>query len=174
MSRPKFSGRPFADRFWEQVNKKGALRLPKLGRCWEWTGHVNGEYGYLTRQSDGSGTAKEVGAHRAAWELKYGVTLPSNVLVCHKCDHGLCVRWNHLFLGTYADNNADARRKDRHARGERQYNHKLTDALVQEIRRLHGEGLSYRKIAAKLKVVHASTIGGVVEGAIWRHVKETK
>jgi hypothetical protein len=52
-------------------------------------------------------------AHRAAWEVTFG-PIPDGLFVCHSCDTPACVRPDHLFLGTLADNNLDMVGKMRH------------------------------------------------------------
>jgi hypothetical protein len=52
-------------------------------------------------------------AHRLAWIDAYG-SIPAGLYVCHHCDRKLCVRPDHLFLGTAQDNSRDMIAKGRH------------------------------------------------------------
>jgi hypothetical protein len=81
--------------------------------CWEWQAG-RGWFGYGQFGVTGSTT---IGAHRVAWILAHG-PIPDGYHVLHRCDTPPCVRIDHLFLGTNADNIADKTRKGR-ARGGR-------------------------------------------------------
>lgn len=99
------------NRFWERVNKSTGEN-----ECWEWKGYIkprtgiwDGAYGEFSFNS------KHVRAHRFSYYLHFGEFDPK-LLVCHKCDNTKCVNPNHLFLGTYLDNNRDTVNKGRRAK----------------------------------------------------------
>ena len=89
----------FAEHFWDKVEITGQ----EPGDCWLWTGHKDGPgYGMIRRNG------RNVGAHRVAWELANGRPIPEGLFACHHCESRLCVRPEHLFIGTQADNVNDA------------------------------------------------------------------
>ncbi len=94
-----------AERFWAKVDKRnGPLLAPELGRCWIWTGATkpNG-YGSF-RSADSRRTES---APRVAFRLEHGHDATPQCL--HRCDGGSigCVRPEHLYAGTHADNMRD-------------------------------------------------------------------
>ena len=109
--------------------------------CWLWSAHLNPATGYGMFRFNGRPT----GAHRVAWMREYG-PIPKAMFVCHKCDVRACVRPDHLFLGTAADNNADGLAKGR--MGER----KTTLRQRREIVRLYESGVRQCEIARALSV----------------------
>jgi hypothetical protein len=84
-------------------------RVAKTEDCWLWTGQT-----YETKRPYGRFhfRDKRYLAHRISWVLHFG-EIPPGLLVCHRCDNPKCVRPDHLFLGTYADNKWDSVRKGR-------------------------------------------------------------
>ena len=106
-------------------------RVEKTPTCWLWRGPRKG-FGY------GSGPGGEY-AHRWAYRTFIG-PIPPGKYVLHRCDTPLCVKPDHLFLGTQHDNLKDAAAKGRMIRGSAHYNAKLTEEDVRRIRSLREAG----------------------------------
>jgi hypothetical protein len=158
----------FASKFWDRVNRLGTIVRPELGHCWEWTGDIfqrRGGYGRV--ELDG----KSHRAHRASWLLHYG-ELPA-LFVCHHCDNPPCVRPEHLFLGTAADNHADMVAKGRwrpgSSPGALTSTAKLTDELVTRARADRAAGVPVPRIAKQLGV-HRATVYDILSRETWRHI----
>ena len=145
------------ERFWAKVDVRGP------NECWLWEANKN-KQGY-GRFWDGHRKRR---SHRVAYNLCFG-PIPDGMLVCHRCDNPSCVNPAHLFLGTHADNMADAAEKGRLFHGEQHYRAKLTAEDVQCIKQLFGEGMDQKEIGRQ-HGVHRSTIGAILSGRTWKHI----
>lgn len=151
---------PLAERFWPKVSVHA-------DGCWNWTASVDGGgYGQL---SAGQGRTPHK-AHRVSWELHFG-PVPDSLWVLHRCDNPPCVRPDHLFLGTQADNNRDAWAKGRMAAPKPETpwpNARLTPDQASEIREIYSLGQVSLATLARSYGVSVSSIHNIVRGRTWR------
>ena len=144
--------RTLEERFWSRVDK--------TSDCWEWKGYIkNTGYGQFFFKG------KQTGSHRVCWELIFGV-IPDGVYVLHHCDNRTCVRPDHLWLGTQADNLADMVEKGRSAYGETNGNSKLVADEVITIRGLSAKGKTGRSLA-RLFGISESMISKIILQKHW-------
>lgn len=156
MRKPRGKSCPVQERFWKYVEKTDS--------CWNWTSALTfdgyGEF-FLNGQS--------VRAHRVSWELTIGA-IPHGLHVCHHCDNRRCVRVDHLFLGTNAENVADKVRKGRQSTirlfGEAHGGAKLTTQQVLEMRAASGT----MKALAKRYGVSRASVCRIRKGTQWPHL----
>jgi hypothetical protein len=168
----------FETRFWSNVSIAGH------NDCWPWL---------LFRNPKGhgrGGTSKNGSflAHRMAFQLHWGVILPSWLQVCHDCpgrDNPACCNPAHLFVSDAKGHTADKKAKgqlscgQRHSdlkratqvRGERVPNAKLTDRKVRTMRLFVKRGLISQSEAHRIYQTSRSVISEALRGVTWRHVK---
>lgn len=153
--------------FWHFVHKTET--------CWIWKGaKTQLGYGSFLIWSGGRNLRIVRTAHRVAYFLEYD-TDPGIQCVCHHCDNPACVRPEHLFLGSHADNMADMAKKGRtgkskhqRPRGSQSGMAKLNEAKVKEIKTVWKYGMNVE--LGKLYGVSHETIRQIMAGMIWMHV----
>lgn len=170
-------------RFWSKVDKNGPIpaHMPQLGKCWVWVGVTWNGYGRFWFKS------KYQAAHRFIKQ-----PIPENMLACHHCDNPICVRPDHLFIGTFKANAQDRDGKGRYnpkiradnlrlkdpsrkwAKGENSGFNKLTESQVIQILNHTWERKWKKNLAARMGV-SKSNISAILQGRSWKHVprKET-
>jgi hypothetical protein len=148
-------------KFW-----KGIGRKTESG-CILWKGRTTKRYGTI----EGG-----LRAHRVSYELFIG-PIPDGMCVLHRCDNPPCINPNHLFVGTHADNINDKVSKGRQSRGEKQWEAKLTEDQVREIRLLYASSPGVKKkrngVVIRLSEqfgVHCHTIISIAKYRLWKHV----
>ncbi len=147
----------------ESVSKRFWAKVDKSSDCWVWTASLDDKgYGQLGVDK------RPLRAHRISYRIQHG-EIPDGLHVLHHCDNPPCVRPDHLFLGTHADNMADMCKKGRHYKGETHPNVKLTEGDVLTIRGLYSEGMRLYRLAGFFGM-SISTIHNIVNRTTWRHI----
>jgi hypothetical protein len=144
-------------RYWTQVNRAKA----KGAECWLWTGSTNGR-GYGLFYVVGK---QRIFAHRLAWLISRG-DIPKGQEVCHRCDNGLCINPEHLFLGSHRDNHLDSVRKGRKRVWGLQ---KLDARQVEAIRARVAAGELQRLVAAAFGISR-NHVSSIVHRTSWAHL----
>jgi len=147
------------DDFWQFVEKGSD--------CWLWTSTTNWA-GYGAFRFRGKN-----GAHSASYLIHFG-PIPKGMHVLHRCDIPQCVRPDHLFLGTHADNMRDMANKGRckpaSMPGESHPSAKLKANDVIEIRRRYAAGGIRQKDLAFEFGVTQPLVGMIIRRQAWRHL----
>lgn len=153
--------------FWRKV------RINSETGCWEWQGCVLSDgYGRVSRNG------KTMLAHHFLLERKPDWAKGEEC--CHRCDNRVCVRPDHIFIGSRSDNQRDCVRKGRHGgvpancrpkqyfRGEENHWSKLTEAQAKQIKfRPQWEKGDIAKIAREFGVSETA-ITSIRDGRTWK------
>jgi len=145
------------DRSWNGYGRKRLFDgVPTLNK--DGTPRKGGEKGrYVGR----------IAVHRWVWEQING-PIPEGKQIMHICDNRLCYRYDHLELGTAAENIADKVAKGRQARGIKHWAAKLTDDQVREIYASTEPGVEL----ASMYDVSEMSISSIRTGRTWTHITQ--
>jgi hypothetical protein len=157
------------ERFWSKVDRSGGMFT-----CWNWIAALDDKH-YGAFMMPGN---RKHRSHRVAWEMTHG-PIPEGLCVLHNCpdgDNPRCCNPGHLWLGTQLQNIEDMKNKGRGRgkvmHGEANPAHKLTPALVEEIRQRYAEGgIGKRKLAREYGV-GKSTVVRILRGETWNHAHD--
>lgn len=144
-----------------ELKVKFENNFSKTDGCWVWKGTIDG-YGYGVIDYIG----KRYRAHVLSLEFD-GRPVPKGMLGCHHCDNPSCVNPSHIYPGTQKDNANDAVSRKRLAFGERNFNAKLSESDVLEIRNISGHSPT---AISKIYGVSRQTISKIINREIWRHL----
>lgn len=134
--------------FWALVDKGNG--------CWRWKGRpIEGNRGTFCYRGE-----RRL-ASRLSYFFYYGIE-PGDLFVCHRCDNPICVRPDHLFLGTQADNMADAASKGR-------LGVKLDVEKVIKLVGMVKDGVVRREVAVMFGI-SKGTVDKIMYGYVWSHV----
>lgn len=148
-------------RFWEKVDKGDG------SGCWLWTGAtITSGYGHM---SVGGRQGSQLRAPRVSWLIHNG-PIPNGMQVCHRCDVRLCVRPDHLFLGTNADNARDMAAKGR------MWKQRLVSPPLKKLNRVaalnialaYAFGKTSQSSLAARYGVHVNTVNSLLNGHNWQ------
>lgn len=130
--------------------------------CWEYTGQRRKdkfEYGLIWVNG------KNVRAHRVSYEIHKG-SVPEGLNVLHSCDYPPCINPDHLFVGTRAVNNDDAKQKGRNVKGRTHGAARFSEEDVRAIR----ASSENQDFLAKQYGVAQSTISRIRTRSRWKHL----
>lgn len=133
---------------------------PKTG-CINWTSH---------RSREGYAMLNYKGASRKVSRLVLklnGTKLPKHLHALHRCDNPACVNFDHLFVGSDADNVADMWAKGRGLHGEQVTTSKLSERDVRKIKKSTERVI----VLAERYGVRFQQIYRIKNGERWGHVQ---
>ena len=143
------------DRFWSKVD------IRSRRECWPWKGATDGHYGLVRIRN------RNYKAHRIAYYLHRGVSL-GDLNACHSCDNPACCNPDHIWAGSYSDNNQDRENKGRGNQPKGEYHGQAT-LSEQDVHHIRQSPLPAKELAAQYGV-HFATIYRIRNRQSWKHI----
>lgn len=138
-------------------------RIDQTSDCWPWTGAVD-KNGYGLFRVNG----KTARIARVFWELLNGRKLLTSEHILHTCDSPGCMRPDHFFVGTHAENMADMAQKGRANKpaGSLNGRARFSEERVKAVRQDAFDGLTLTQLEAKYQAPRG-TLQHIVSGRTW-------
>jgi predicted XRE-type DNA-binding protein len=138
----------------------------KDGDCWLWRDHLVNGYGKF-RLNISPGVNINITATWVSIEMSTGILIPEGMLVRHKCDNSICVRYDHLLYGSQHDNMNDKVGRNRQATKETHGMSKINMDIAIKVRYLHDErGYTQMQIENELHI-DQTVISDIVRNKLW-------
>lgn len=156
-------------KFWSKVDKSG--------EHWLWLGAKTSKgYGKLRALGHTPNKSGYIEAHRFIYIVTYGPIGELSIL--HHCDVPACVKPEHLFTGTQADNIHDMWAKGRASspptfRGSACNLSKLSEEQAHWIFKLHAKGKTQKEIALAVGC-NQQNVSSILLGKTWSHLNLTQ
>ena len=147
------------------VRQRFFAKVVQGPNCWTWSGFAQtpGGRGRMRIKN------RNYYAYRIAYALEHG-SLPDGLVICHHCDNPACVRPDHLFAGTQADNTADmdakGRRKNAPRYGRDHHKVRVTDEQVAWAIAMYRSGRLTQTAIGQVLGVKQQTVSGWVHGEV--------
>jgi len=139
-------------------------KVEKSDGCWLWRASMyKSGYGGFSYNKD------SILSHRFSYCLHNNCELDSikGLIIRHSCHNRHCVNPSHLSTGTHQDNMDDMTGAGRQAKGEYQWNSKLSEEQVKAIRL--SDGL-HKDIAAQYGIAR-SYVCEIKKKKAWKHIE---
>ena len=156
-----------AERFEAKVDRSGGEDA-----CHYWTAaHLPRGYGLI---GAGGKYGKQLLAHRVAWELAHGMSVPEGLFVLHSCDEPRCVNERHLSVGTHQQNLDQMKARNRHPgprmKGKEHPLAKISEETVLEMRRRYSGGRGQLTALSREFGMSKSQTSRILRGTSWGHL----
>ena len=139
--------------FWSKVNKDGPVKDEELGPCWVWEGGISQGYGVHNHAGSRWRT------HRLGYYFQTGKDpRDTDLRVLHKCNNKACVRAEHLYLGTHAENMRDHFHPGREV---------MTIEKAEEMRSLYRTGKYSKAFIGKKYGFSFGQVGRILRNETW-------
>lgn len=141
-------------RFWSKVE-------PSESGCLLWRSTQSRGYGQMSLRG------KNRSAHRISYRITFG-PIPDGKLVLHSCHTPLCVRPDHLKVGSHQENMRDRKECGNYATGEDHPCAKLTESQVEEMRWAYDGDATTPQLADEYDI-DVRQVWQVITGNSWPH-----
>lgn len=148
----------FEEYFWNKAEQQGD--------CLIWTAAKRNGYGRVILNGKGYYT------HRLAYELHNKVKLSRSQIIRHwKCNNKLCIKPNHLKLGTQKQNIEDKKKFGTQSYGETHPVAKTKEFQILNARKRYWiDGESHQALADELGLTSGGMLNAL-NGRSWRHLE---